>query len=197
MQCSLTVEQIFQWLDDSATCTDALNVEKATTVGILMVGHLEGKRKWVHFKFLSYQTSIHIPLSDGPTRSMLVIYWTNKKKVKKANNQTNSSVFCSNAVISKFTSSVLPENNNEGKLSQSLPIKLKRTSHTKYAVKRNRGVLTLTFEREAETQVPQRKASGVAQNSGSIEVNKKFPVRVGVSILPLLAVTLLNEAYMR
>ena len=113
--------QIFQWLDDSATCIDAVNVKRRQNVGILMVGHLEGKRKWVHFKFLSYQTSIHIPLSDGPTRSILVIYWTNKKKVKKANN----------AVISKFTSSVLPANNNEGKLCQSLPIKLKRTSHTK------------------------------------------------------------------
>ena len=122
--------QIFQWLDDSATCIDAVNVKRRQNVGILMVGHLEGKRKWVHFKFLSYQTSIHIPLSDGPTRSMLVIYWTNKKS-KKANNQTNSSVFCSNAVRSKFTSSVLPENNNEGNLCQSLPIKLKRTSHTK------------------------------------------------------------------
>ena len=93
---------------------------------------------------------------------MLVTYWTNKKKVKKANNETNSSVFCSNAVISKFTSSVLPENNNEGKLCQSLPIKLKRTSHTKYAVKLNSGVFTLTFEREAETQVPKRKPSGVS-----------------------------------
>ena len=28
-------------------------------------------------------------------------------------------------------------------------------------------------------------------------MNKKFPVRVGVSILPFFAVTLLNEAYMR
>ena len=30
----------------------------------------------------------------------------------------------------------------------------------------------------------------------SLCLNKKFPVRVGVSILPFLAVTLLNEAYM-
>ena len=37
----------------------------------------------------------------------------------------------------------------------------------------------------------------VAYNSGSIEVKKKFPVQAGVSILPFLAVTLLNEAYMR
>ena len=39
--------------------------------------------------------------------------------------------------------------------------------------------------------------AAIAWNSQSIEVNKKFPVWVGVSILPFLAVTLLNEAYMR
>ena len=99
---------------------------------------------------------------------MLVTYWIlslTKKKSKKANNQTNSSVFCSNAVISKFNLSVLPENNNEGKLRQSLLIKLKRTSHTKYAVKLNSGVLTLTFEWEAETQVPKRKLCGGSRNN--------------------------------
>ena len=129
-----------------------------------MVEHLEGKRKWVHFNGSCLTrralTFYSVTGRRAIKRTMLVTHWTNKKKVRKPNNQTNSSVFCSNAVISKFTSSVLPENNNEGKLRQSLPIKLKRTSHTKYAVKRNRGVLTLTFQREAETQVPQRKASG-------------------------------------
>ena len=48
--------------------------------------------------------------------------------------------------IAKFTSNVLPENNNEGKLRQSLPIKLTRISYIKYGVKLNSEVLTLTFE---------------------------------------------------
>ena len=50
--------------------------------------------------------------------------------------------------IAKFTSNVLPENNNEGKLRQSLPIKLTRISYIKYGVKLNSEVLTLTFEWE-------------------------------------------------
>ena len=48
-------------------------------------------------------------------------------------------------LIAKFTSNVLPENNNEGKLRQSLPIKLTRISYIKYGVKLNSEVLTLTF----------------------------------------------------
>ena len=37
----------------------------------------------------------------------------------------------------------------------------------------------------------------IAENTQSIKVNQKIPVLVGVSVLPFLAVTLLNEAYMR
>ena len=42
-----------------------------------MVGHLEGKRNWAHFKFLS---GIYILLTGrrGNKRSMLVTYWNNK-----------------------------------------------------------------------------------------------------------------------
>ena len=47
-----------------------------------MFGHLEGKRKWAQFKFLS---SIYILLTGrrGNERSMLVTYWNNKDEASE------------------------------------------------------------------------------------------------------------------
>ena len=106
--------------------------------------------------------------------------------------QTNSSVLCSNAGDSKFSD--LPENVNEGKLCQSLAIKLKRTGHTNYAVKLNSGALILACVASGpERRVFPHSARESKSSTKQGVMEPQHPLVCGIFFLSLFPIYELSE----